>query len=136
MSYRKFGIETEFDEFEPRELKTKAIVFDENDIGKLTMCGSETRRHFMAKSIVLFELRKLKHRCVCEAEICGIGRLDVYDMDSNCIYELESDQYPNRSRKAKKKYQQAGVDIVIIPIPKTDSITEFVDHIKAFIRPD
>ena len=136
MSYLKFGRETEFDEFEPRELRTKAILFDDNDIGKLTMCGSETMRHFIAKAVVLYELRKLKHRCVCEAEICGIGRLDLYDLDTNCIYELESDQYPNRSRKAKDKYLQAGVDIVIIPIPKTDSLKEFIEQIREFIRPD
>ena len=119
------------------DMHKKAINFDSRDIGKLRIYGCETLRHFMAKSILMYELLKMNHRVVCEAELCGVGRMDVFDLDTNVNYELESEPSISASIKKKDKYRQAGVDLVIIQIRDwNDSMGYLAEYIKQWIRPD
>ena len=119
------------------DLYKKAILFDKDDIGKLTICSNETLRHYISKAILVYLLKRMKHRVVCEAKIEGIGKLDVFDIDTNVIYEIETEKSIANINRNKKKYQQAGVDIVIIQIRNwEDSIGWLTDYIKMWIRPD
>ena len=137
MTEVKFGREIAENNFSAVDLSKKAIIYDNNDIGKLSICTNETLRHYIAKSMLVYHLKRLKHRVVTEARIEGIGFLDVYDIDTNVIYEIETEKSIANSRKAKEKYQQTGVDIVIIQIKDwTDSIGWLSDYIKMWIRPD
>ena len=137
MSYYKYGRETEFDEFSSKNLQRKAIAYDRNDVGKLKISSNESLRHFVAKSVLVFELLKMKHRIYCEADMPGVGRLDVFDQTVNAVYELESEKSIANINKAKEKYKQANIDLIIIQINhmpmEIDAIREFM---RAHIRPD
>lgn len=136
MSYVKYGRLIEENTWDPKGAYKKAIMYDTNDIGKLRICSNESILHFMAKSILVYQLLRLKHRVVCEAEIAGgIGAIDVFDIDTNVMYELETEKSIANSRKAKEKYKQAGVDLVIIQIRNwTDSMSWLTDYIRHWIR--
>ena len=66
MSYYKYGRETEFDDFSSKNLQRKAIAYDRNDVGKLKISSNESLRHFVAKSVLVYELLKMKHRVYCK----------------------------------------------------------------------
>ena len=137
MSIIKFGREVPEDNFSAVSLYKKAIVFNTDDIGKLTICSNETLRHYLAKSILVYQLRRLNHRVVCEAEIAGIGQLDVLDIDTNVNYEIETEKSIANINRKKEKYLQAGIDLVIIQINNwEDSIGWLADYIRMWIRPD
>ena len=133
----RYGREVHEDLFSPEQLSKKAILYDEKDIGKLTICSNESVRHFLAKSILVFHLLRLKHRVISEAEVAGIGRLDVFDITTSVNYEIESEKSIANSNRAKEKYRQAGIELVIIQIRNwNDSISWLDDYIKHWIRPD
>ena len=137
MSYFKYGRETEFEPWSSADMRKKAIVYDSCDIGKLSICSNETLQHFLAKSILVYELLRLKHMVVCEAKLQGIGSMDVYDITSKVNYEIETEKSLANSLRFKEKYRQIGVDLVIIQIHNLPS--DFVsmrDHIISFVRPD
>ena len=137
MVYIKYGREVEEDIFVPNELSKKAILFQESDVGKLSICSNEQLRHFLAKAVLLYHLLRMKHKAVCEAEIVNIGKMDVFDITCGVDYEIESDAYLKRSARRKQKYKQAGVELVIIQIRNwTDDIGWLSDYIKQWIRPD
>jgi hypothetical protein len=134
---KRYGIEVEEDLVSHVDLKKKALVYDRSDVGKLKICSNETLKHFTAKSVLMFELIRLHHKAVCEIEIAGIGKLDVFDVSTQTIYELESEQYAVKSWHLKEKYKQVGVDIVIITIHElSDNLQEIQTYLRSFIRPD
>ena len=119
------------------DMHRKAIVFDAKDIGKLKICSNETIRHYLAKSVLCYELLRLKHRVVCETKIEGVGSMDVFDIDTSVDYEIESEKSIANIERSKEKYRQAGVELVIIQIRDwNDSIGWLQEYIRHWIRPD
>jgi hypothetical protein len=139
MTYVRYGRNTEsaLGFSTALDMYKKAIVFDKADIGKLKICSNETTRHFMAKAVLVYELLRMKHRVVCEAKIEGIGVMDVFDIDTNVDYELESEKSLANSERIKEKYRQAGIELVIIQIRNwNDSLGWLQEYIRLWIRPD
>jgi len=61
----------------------------------------------------------------------------VLDLTTNVNYEIESEPSIANSRRAKEKYKQAGIALVIIQIREwNDSIRWLHDYINQWIRPD
>ena len=56
------------------------------------------------------------HDVATEAEIKGVGRVDLYDISTKVIYELETNLSPKYRREANQKYIQAGVEVIVIDI--------------------
>jgi hypothetical protein len=137
MTMKRYGHEVEEELTTSADLKKKALVYDRNDLGKLKICSNETLKHFTAKSVLMFELIRMHHKAVCEIEIAGIGKLDVFDITTKTIYELESEQYAAKSWHLKEKYQQVGVDIVIITLHGlSENLHEIQTYLRSFVRPD
>jgi hypothetical protein len=137
MSYYKFGRETEPEIITADELYTKAIVYEYADVNKLHKHSTETIRHYIAKSMVFYLLRQMKHDVVTEFTIEGIGIGDVFDISTRTQYEIETDQYPKRFMKRLSKYQQAGIELIVIRTkPMPDDIKKIKDYIWPFLRPD
>jgi len=137
MTMIRFGREIEENNFSPVDLKKKAIIYDKDDIGKLTLRGSESLQHYLAKAMLVYHLKKMKHRVVCEVRIESIGYLDVLDIDVGVIYEIEKCQSPKTAMRFKEIYKQAGIDVIIIPIRNApDSMSQLSDFIQHWIRPD
>jgi hypothetical protein len=133
----KFGREIEENNFCTADLYKKAIIYNEADIGKLTIRGSETLRHYIAKAVLVYQLKRLRHRVVTEARIEGVGYLDVLDLDCNVIYEIEMSQCMGSALRSKEKYQQTGFDLVIIQMRNwSDDLGWISDYIKHWVRPD
>ena len=119
------------------DMHKKAINFDSRDIGKLKICSNETIRHYLAKSVLCYELIRLKHRVICEAKVEGVGVMDVYDLETSVDYEIESEPSMKAAIRYNSKYKQAGIDVVIIQIRDwNDSIGWLQEYIKMWIRPD
>ena len=137
MVYIRYGREVREDQFLPEQLNKKAIVYNESDIGKMKISTNESLRHFLAKSILVFHLLRLGHRVVSEARIEGVGIMDVFDITTSVDYEIENERSLANINRAKEKYRQAGIELVIIQIRNwNDSISWLDDYIKHWIRPD
>ncbi len=136
-SYYRFGREQFENEHDPLEMRRKAILFNWDEIGMLRKHSSEKLKHYLAKAIVMYELTKMKHRVVSEPEMAGVAKPDIFDFDTNTIYELENEPTMSVSQRRKAKYDSMGVDVVIVPIGKaSDDIGELREHIIAYLRPD
>ena len=108
-----------------------------SNVGKLRLCSNESLYHYITKAILVYYLKRLHHRAACEVEIVGIGVGDVYDMETNCLYEIESEQLTSDIIRRKEKFLTAGVDLIIIKLPLyTMDFGEIADYVKRFIRPD
>lgn len=137
MTYMKYGRNVEPEIFEHETLNRKAIVINWNDVNKLLPSTDEKLKHYVAKAVLAHALIDMKHRIVTEVCLDGIGRLDLYDIDTKTVYEIESKQYLAESERLKAKYRTAGVDIVIISIHGlSGDIMAMQTYLKSFIRPD
>ena len=139
MAFVKFGRQVEPDHvWDPKDEYIKnAVMFDKDDIGKLKICSNENLLHYLSKAILVYYLKRLKHRCCCEVEVIGCGVGDVLDIDCNVLYELESEQCSSDIMKRKKVFLNAGIDLVIIKLPQhTMDFGEIAEYIRRFIRPD
>ena len=137
MSMIKFGRLIEEETWDPKESAKKAIMFEAADIGKLKLCSNESLLHYLTKAILLYYLKRIHHRCVCEVEVVDVGVGDVLDLTTNCLYELESEQSTANIMRRKNKFLQAGVDLIIIKLPlHTMDFGEIADYVKMWIRPD
>ena len=116
MTYRKFGHDVEPDGYDSIGHGRRAVLFEWGDVGKVIRYSNEGIVHFTLKSMLVYELSRLGHRCVTEARIDGVGRIDVYDIDTRTAYELESEKSRANSQRFKQKFIQAGVDGVVVPI--------------------
>ena len=134
----KYGREVEEEDiFIPNELSKKAILFQESDVGKLTICSNEQLRHFLAKAVLLYHLLRMKHKVVCEAEIAGIGKGDLFDLNTRIQYEVETEKSIANINKMKEKYRQTGIDLIIVQIKKMpNDIKGMETYIDQFTRPD
>jgi hypothetical protein len=133
----RYGKLIEEDTWDPKEIAKKAIRFEAADMGKLTICSNENLLHYLTKAMLVYYLKRLHHRCSCEVEVVGCGVGDVFDHDTNVLYELESEQYTSKIMRRKDKFLQAGVDLVIIKLPlHTMDFGEIAEYVKRYIRPD
>ena len=127
----------EEDNWDPKESAKKAILFETADIGKLTICSNENLLHYISKAILVYFLKRMHHRCSCEVKVVGVGVGDVFDLETNVLYELESEQSTAKIMRRKDKFLQAGIDLVIIKLPlHTTDLGEIAEYIKNYIRPD
>jgi len=137
MTEVRFGRLIETDTWNAADMAKKAILFEPNDIGKVKLYSNEKLLHYLVKAILVYYLKRMGHRCVCEAKIAGCAQIDVFDIDTNTMYEVESERSLANIMRKKKKYLQAGVDLVIIQLPiHTMDFGEIADYVKMYIRPD
>ena len=59
MTMVRYGKEIENDFVNAADLYKKAIIFDKNDIGKLTICTNETLRHYISR--IMFHTAPLSY---------------------------------------------------------------------------
>jgi len=134
--YMRFGKDCEPDIMTASDLYKKAIVYQYSDINKLVAHHAEHIRHFQAKATLFFLLREMRHDVVTEFSIEGIGHGDLLDISARVQYEVESEKSIANSNKAKEKYKQSGLDLIIVQInhmPK--DINEIGEYLKEYIRP-
>ena len=46
----------------------------------------------------------------------GLGRVDLFDITSQTIYEFETSVSPKYRKEANEKYRQSGVEVIVVDI--------------------
>ena len=119
------------------EFSKKAILFEECDINRLVIAGTEKLNHFISKAIMFYILREMNHDVVTECTIVGVGRLDIYDITTKAIYEFEASSSINKRRKENEIYAQSGVEVIIVDVRKLpDDIFQRYMKLKEYAIPD
>ena len=136
MTYRRYGREREPEMVNAKELYRKAINYEYSDVNKLNKHNTETIKHFLAKATVFYLLRNLKHDVITGFSIEHVGKGDILDLSSRDQYEIETQKSIANINRVKKKYINAGIDLIIIQIRKMPmDIDGMRDYLKEHIRP-
>ena len=137
MSYNLYDLDYELADKNALDFSKKAILYNRNDLNKLVIAGNEKLNHFITKSIMYYILSELNHDLVTESTIVGVGRLDLFDISTQTIYEFESSSSINKRRKENEIYAQTGVEVIIINIKELpDDIFQRYMKLKEYVIPD
>ena len=137
MSYNLYDLDYELADKNALDFSKKAILYNRNDLNKLVIAGNEKLNHFITKSIMYYILSELNHDLVTESTIVGVGRLDLFDITTQTIYEFESSSSINKRRKEDEIYAQTGVEVIIINIKELpDDIFQWYMKLKEYVIPD
>ncbi|MFA5771662.1 MAG: hypothetical protein WC974_02915 [Thermoplasmata archaeon] len=99
----------------------------------LTKFCNESYRHFMAKSCLFYLLRKMGHDVRTEWTVPN-GYVDVVDMTTMTMYEIEFASSLNVRNRKIEQYRQPGFEIIIIPCSKMpDDIDAMAEYIEQYI---
>ena len=102
----------------------------------LTRFSNETYKHFMAKSCLFYMLRKMKHEVRTEWSVPA-GYVDIVDMDTMTMYEIELSHSPKFRNRKIELYRQPGFELIIINCSKMPlDINRMKRFIEQFIVPD
>ena len=137
MSGNLYDLDSGLTDKDAIDFSRKAILFDQNDINKLVIAGTEKLNHFITKSIMFYILSELNHDLISECNIVGVGRIDLYDISTRTIYEFESSHSINKRRKENEIYAQTGVEVIIIFIKDLpDDMFQRYLKIREYVIPD
>ena len=137
MSYNLYDLDYELADKNALDFSKKAILFDRNGLNKLVIAGTEKLQHFIAKSIMFFILNELDHDIVTECQIVGVGRIDLFDITTQTIYEFENHVSPKYRKEANEKYRMTGVEVIVIDINELpDDIFQRYLKLREYIIPD
>ena len=137
MSYNLYDLDFELKDQNALGFSRKAILYDRNDINKLVITGNEKLNHFSAKAITHYILSELNHNIVSECQIVGVGRVDLFDITSQVIYEFETSVSPKYRKEANEKYQQTGVEVIVVDINSLpDDIFQRYLKLREYVVPD
>ena len=137
MSYSLYDLNYELADKNALDFSRKAILYNRNDINKLVIAGVEKLNHFITKSILYFILNELGHDVVTECNIIGVGRVDLYDLTTQTIYEFETHRSPKYRKEANEKYLQTGVEVIVININELpNDIFQRYMKLKEYVIPD
>jgi len=99
---------------------------------------NDSYKHWIVKSVLIFELERLGHEVEIETYIPGVGYCDLIDKDTWIQYEIDGNSSPKYRYYKARKYRRPGItDIVIIPIYKLPTdIHEIKKYVEKYIVPD
>ena len=137
MSFNLYDLDFELDDKNATDFSRKAILYDRNDINKLVIAGAEKLNHFISKAITYFILSELDHDILTECTIVGVGRVDLYDLTAQVIYEFETTGGKKKQRRVNEIYKQTGVELIVIDVKDLpDDISQRYLKLREYIIPD
>jgi len=102
----------------------------------LTKFSSESNKHFVAKSVLFWILRDMKHEVASEWRVPN-GYVDLCDRTTRTFYEIEFHVSPKFRARKLELYRISGYDIIIVDCSKLPSdISEVRDYLERFVVPD
>lgn len=116
MSYNLYDLDNGLADKDALDFGRKAILYNREDINKVVTAGNEKLTHFITKAIMFYALSELDHDIVTECTIVGVGRVDMYDLTAQVIYEFENHVSPKYRKEANEKYRMTGVEMIVIDI--------------------
>ena len=137
MSFDLYDLYYELDDRNAHDFNRKAILYDRNDINKLVIAGIEKLNHFSAKAIFFYILTELDHDVTSECQIIGVGRVDLFDITTQVIYEFETSGCKRTQQRVNEIYKQTGVEVIVIDVKELpDDIFQRYLKLKEFVIPD
>ena len=99
---------------------------------------NDSFKHWIVKSVLVFELEKLGHEVELELYIPQVGYCDVVDLTVFIQYEIDGMKNSGYRNAKAKKYLRPGIrDIIVIPIFRLSSdIYEIRSYVRSFIVVD
>ncbi|MFO8050657.1 MAG: hypothetical protein R6V01_03035 [Thermoplasmatota archaeon] len=99
---------------------------------------NDSYKHWMVKSVLIYELERLGHEVEIETYIPRVGYCDLIDRTTWIQYEIDGNSSPQYRWTKAKKYMRPGIrDIVIVPIFKLSSdIKDIREYVQKYIVPD
>jgi len=96
---------------------------------------NDSYKHWIVKSVFIYELEKMGHEVEIETYIPGLGYCDLIDRTTWIQYEIDGCHSPRYRYYKAKKYLRPGIaDVVIVPIFKLPSdIFEIRKFVQDFI---
>ena len=102
-------------------------------LNHLTKLNTESYRHFIAKAVLFYLLRDMKHNVATEWRVPN-GYVDIVDKDTMTFYEIEHSRCKGYRDRKKELYHVTGYDVIIVDCSKLPStIDEMKDYIEQFI---
>jgi len=90
------------------------VEYDKSDVNKIPVLNAESLKHWVAKSLLFYKLRRLGHDVVSEVPIPGLGVADLIDLTLNVQYEIELDVHKHIRLSKAEKYGRDGVEIIVV----------------------
>jgi hypothetical protein len=110
----------------------RGMEIDRCDINKLSIFQAESYKHFVAKCVLVYSLRKLGHEIATEVPIPGLGVADIIDLTTNTQYEIELTHARAVRESKAEKYRRSGVEIIVVD---GHDMPENIDELRKFIEP-
>jgi len=137
MSYDMYDLNYELNDKNALDFSRKAILYDRNDLNKLVIDGTEKLNHFIAKAIMYYVLSELDHDITTECTLVGVGRLDLFDITTNTVYEFETTGCKSVQRRVNEIYLQTGVEVIVIDVKELpDDIFQRYIKLREYVIPD
>lgn len=112
-------------------------MYDEQDLNKLSMFPGESLRHWIAKAVIFYKLREMKHDLLTEIEITGMGVGDLVDLHTNTQYEIELTHMKKVHKAKEQQYRRDGFEIIVVDCHKMPrDIREIGEFLEPYIIPD
>ena len=102
----------------------------------MTKFSSEHYRHFVAKAILFYLLRKMKHDVATEYRVPN-GYVDIVDKDTMTFYEIENGKSPKYRNLKRELYKVTRYEVIVVDCSKLpDDINEARKYLEQFIVVD
>jgi hypothetical protein len=93
---------------------------------------NDSFKHWIVKSVLVFELEKLGHEVELELYLPGVGYCDVVDQTASIQYEIDGKRESTYRNAKAQKYLRPGIkDVIVIPIHK---LSNDIDEIRSYVR--
>ena len=120
-----------------KQYQIRGLVYDQSDVNKVAMYPTESFKHYMAKSCLVYLLHKLGHEILTEVEITGCGLGDVLDLTVGVQYEIELDKSKQVRNSKIDLYKRSGTEIIIVDCHSMPiDIKELMKFLDPYIVPD
>ena len=99
---------------------------------------NDSFKHWIVKSVLIFELERIGHEVEIELYLPGIGYCDVVDQTACIQYEIDGMKNSGSRNTKARKYLRPGIrDVIVIPIHKLPTdINEIRSYVREFIIVD
>jgi len=99
---------------------------------------NDSFKHWIVKSVLIFELERMGHRVEVELYIPGTGYCDLVDHTVGIQYEIDGFHSPKYRNEKAKKYLRPGIrDVIVIPIHKlSNDINEIRSYVVQYLVAD
>jgi hypothetical protein len=112
-------------------------LYNHECLNKLILIENEDLNKFISKSILFFILSDLNHDLICNHQIIGIGKVDIYDISARILYTFDSNHYDDFQKMMDELYPYSHIDVITINLDQLpDDIFQRYLKLREYVVPD